>query len=101
MRLHPIPGILLIMFCFQCYGLSKGDDTNHLRDIPILKRIESTEYKGGIQNWHFDQDSSGVLFVANNEGLLEFDGSRWIMHSVPNCTKLRAVHVDRLNRIFV
>ena len=100
-RIHLSLIIVLIISCFEFNGYSQKDDSTYLRDIPILKRIESTDYNGGIQNWHFDQDSSGILFIANNEGLLEFDGNRWDMHIVPFCTKVRAVHVDNNNRIFV
>ncbi len=101
LRIHRILILLLINIVLANSASAKSDSTLSLMDIPILKRIESTEYNGGIQNWDFDQDSSGVLFVANNEGLLEFDGVRWVHHDVPNCTKVRVVHVDKQNRIFV
>lgn len=99
--IHLTLKIVLIILLFQISGYSQKGESVSLRDIPILKRIESTDYNGGIQNWQFDQDSSGILFVANNEGLIEFDGNSWDMHSVPFCTKVRAVHVDKTNRIFV
>jgi DNA-binding CsgD family transcriptional regulator len=72
-----------------------------LRSIPLKKHFNSNDYKGGIQNWSIDQDSSGFLYVANNLGLLEFDGSNWEIFEVPNCTRVRAVKVDEANRIFV
>ena len=36
------------------------------------------------QNWGVSQSSTGLLYVANNDGILEFDGSFWrkLPHSV-------------------
>lgn len=86
--------LLLVGLNFQ-EGVSQAIESNELRSIPLLKHFESTEYRGGIQNWSMDQDSSGILYLANNDGLLEFDGSAWRLHEVPLCTKVRAVKVDR------
>jgi DNA-binding NarL/FixJ family response regulator len=90
---------MLIPFCFASFGQS--DDSSVFRDIPLRNHFKPSEYSGGIQSWSFDQDSSGILYVANNYGLLEFNGSKWILHDVPNCTRVRVVKVDSKNRIFV
>ena len=42
-----------------------------------------------------------MLYVANNAGLLEFDGNKWNRYEVPLSTKIRSVKVDSKNRIFV
>lgn len=92
--------LFILFFCMQ-FGHAQSEDHAILRDIPLLIHFESSDFNGGIQSWSFDQDSNGILYVANNEGLLEFDGNRWKRYDVPLSTKLRAVKVDRLNRIFV
>jgi hypothetical protein len=92
-------GTWLIVLSF--YGFSQSANNRSLRTIPLSRHFESDEYKGGIQSWSFDQDSSGILYVANNDGLLEFDGSTWTRYAVPSCTKVRAVLVDSQNRVFV
>ncbi|PLX12208.1 MAG: hypothetical protein C0598_06415 [Marinilabiliales bacterium] len=92
---------LFILILIVNYAMAQPKEEIKLRSMPLLNRFESSEYGGGIQNWSFDQDSSGFLYVANNEGLLEFDGNRWTRYNVPNCTKVRAVLVDDENRIFV
>lgn len=69
--------------------------------LPITRHFEPVEYQAGIQNWDFDLDSAGVLFVANNYGLLEFDGKNWRNYDVPSSTKLRAIYIDNNDRIFV
>lgn len=68
---------------------------------PLTKYLEPTDYNGGIQNWSFAQDTSGILYVANNFGLREFDGGNWSSYDVPNSTKLRSLFIDQNNRIYV
>jgi ligand-binding sensor domain-containing protein/DNA-binding CsgD family transcriptional regulator len=72
-----------------------------LRNTPLKEHFDSNDYKGGIQNWAFDQTSDGILYIANNEGLLEFDGKEWNKYEVPLSTRLRALKVDSQDRIFV
>ena len=94
--------LTLVLLCMLMQnGISQNRNSISLRDIPLTKHFDVGDYKGGIQSWSFDQDSSGILYVANNEGLLEFDGVKWAKYEVPLCTRVRAVKVDEQNRIFV
>ncbi|NMH28644.1 LuxR family transcriptional regulator [Flavobacterium sp. SE-s28] len=64
---------------------------------PIVKYNSST-YNAGNQNWMISQDANRFLFFANNEGLLEFNGSAWTLYPSPNETIIRSVKVvgDRI-----
>jgi ligand-binding sensor domain-containing protein/DNA-binding CsgD family transcriptional regulator len=68
---------------------------------PLKIHFEASQYHGGIQNWSFDQDSSDVLYVANNDGLLAFNGADWKRYDIPHSTKTRAVHVGFDHKIYV
>ena len=57
---------------------------------PIVKYTQST-YQAGIQNWMISQDENHFMFFANNEGLLEFNGSNWTLYPSPNETIIRSV----------
>lgn len=59
---------------------------------PIVKYSPAT-YNAGNQNWMISQDSQRFLFFANNEGLLEFNGSAWTLYPSPNETIIRSVQV--------
>ena len=59
--------------------------------LPFIKYYSSNEYNAGIQNWFITQDSRGIIYVANNFGLLEFDGSSWITYPVANSGKVRHI----------
>lgn len=71
-----------------------------LPKTPLRTHFESSQYGGGIQNWDFDVDSKGILYVANNDGILSFDGANWKTYRVPGATKVRAVFIDDNDRIY-
>ena len=64
---------------------------------PIVNYNPST-YNAGNQNWMISQDSQRFMFFANNDGLLEFNGSAWTLYPSPNETIIRSVKVvgDRI-----
>jgi len=90
-----------LLILFVCETFSQTNDSFNLSKIPLKSHFDSKDYSGSIQNWRFDQDSDGILYVANNEGLLKFDGSQWHKFKVPLSTKIRAVKIDNQHRIFV
>ncbi len=59
--------------------------------IPLIHSYPRTVYQAGTQNWNMTQNSKGYLYVANNDGLLEFDGQHWNLYPVPNNTIIRSV----------
>lgn len=69
--------------------------------LPFINNFEPAEYKAGIQNWQITQDIRGLIYVANNFGLLEFDGSTWNLYPVRNGTKVRSVAVQNDGRIYI
>lgn len=69
--------------------------------LPLVRNFHTVDYKAGIQNWDIAQDLRGVIYIANNFGLLEFDGTRWEIYRVRNGTKVRSVAIDPRGRIYV
>ncbi|NIM11385.1 MAG: hypothetical protein GTO45_31020, partial [Candidatus Aminicenantes bacterium] len=51
------------------------------------------EYKWHNQNWSILQDKRGIIYVGNNNGLLEFDGITWRKIIIPNRT-VRSMALD-------
>ncbi|WP_083265117.1 triple tyrosine motif-containing protein [Urechidicola croceus] len=50
-------------------------------------------YGAENQNWDISQSSNKNIYIANNGGLLEFNGAVWKLHPSPNYTVLRSVKV--------
>jgi ligand-binding sensor domain-containing protein len=89
--------VLLTLLAF--HGLEAQESS--LSGLPFIRTFPTIEYQAGIQNWVLTEDRRGLLYVANNFGLLEFDGVKWQIHGVKNGTKVRSVAVSNKGRIYV
>ena len=69
------------------------------QELPPIIKYPALIYEGGNQNWMISQDENQHLYFANNEGLLEFNGSSWKLYPSPNETIIRSVKVIG-NRIY-
>ncbi len=67
--------------------------------LPSVNNYRASDYDGASQNWGVSSDSLGVIYVANNEGLLTYDGERWKKYTLPNETIIRSVFAYK-GRIF-
>ncbi|OMQ11020.1 triple tyrosine motif-containing protein [[Flexibacter] sp. ATCC 35103] len=69
--------------------------------LPGIKNYKRADYRGGTQNWSIDQDGKGNMYFANNNGLIQFDGSSWHKFSLPTQTEIRSLKIDSKGKIFV
>lgn len=74
---------------------------SNLSGLPFIKNFSPQQYKAGIQNWDIAQDKRGVVYIANNYGLLEYDGNEWETYRVQNGSKMRSIAMDAEGRIYV
>ena len=56
------------------------------QELPPIVKFGSTVYGAGNQNWMATHDKNQFVYFANNEGLLEFNGSNWNIYPSPNET---------------
>lgn len=47
--------------------------------IPQVRYWSRTEYNGANQNWSISESESGLIYIANNYGIMEYDGSGFRM----------------------
>ncbi len=50
----------------------------------FLRRYNITDYHASSQNWDLVVSPQGILYVANNSGLLTFDGNTWTTYELPD-----------------
>ncbi len=62
---------------------------------PNFKNYSISDYNGGNKNWDISIDSIGRVYIANGEGLLEYNGIRWKLWKLPNKTIIRSVLVQK------
>ncbi|TDN90418.1 regulatory LuxR family protein [Salegentibacter sp. 24] len=88
MEFPKIKIIAILLFVFQVNGL-RSQQLN-----PPIHNYSSTTYNAASQNWDIDVDNEGVIYAANNQGLLVFDGQSWELFPLPNGSIIRSVFVE-------
>lgn len=69
------------------------------QELPPIQNYSPDDYKAANQNWSITQSSNKLIYVANNEGLLEFNGESWNFYPSPNGSIMRSVKAVG-NRIY-
>lgn len=64
------------------------------------KHFTKEDYKAGTQNWKICQGHSGRIYIANNEGVLAYDGVSWQLFPLPNNTIVRFIALDKKGRLY-
>jgi len=61
------------------------------QERPPIQVYLPREYQSENQNWAISQSADKIICVANNKGLLEFNGAKWTLYPSPNNTIIRTV----------
>ncbi|MCW5518509.1 LuxR family transcriptional regulator [Aureitalea sp. L0-47] len=61
------------------------------QELPPIANYPPNVYGADNQNWMISQSDDNYIYVANNKGLLEYNGARWTLYPTPNETILRSV----------
>jgi DNA-binding CsgD family transcriptional regulator len=66
--------------------------------LPEILNFSRQTYGAGTQSWDIRQDAKGIVYFANNDGLLTFDGNYWKTYPLPNKTIVRSLEIvgDRI-----
>lgn len=68
--------------------------------IPPIRNYSKDQYKAEMQNWSIVQDERGILYFANNAGVLQFDGNNWNLLPMPNFSIVRSLAIDSAGTIY-
>ena len=93
-----------IRYCILFFLLALSwKATGQIKDVgvPDIKHFSKQDYQGSTQNWQIESNANNWMYFANNDGLLEFDGSHWQLYSLPNQSIIRSVKIDEGGRIYV
>ncbi len=85
--------------CFFCLTVSTLQAQNTLA-LPLIVNYGKTDFHAGSQTWAIQQDKKGLLYFANNEGLISYDGTYWKAYPLPNRTIMRSLAIDKEDRIY-
>ena len=76
--------------CFAQNTIGQPDIINY--SIEVIK---------GAQNRQVKQDKRGILYFANNEGVLTFDGVSWKAYPLPNKSIVRSLEFGFDHKLYV
>ncbi len=79
---------ILLRFLVLIFSLSL-----YSQELPPIEKFSPETYDGENQNWMISQTSNNYIYVANNGGLLEYNGAKWKMKPSPNNTIIRSLNV--------
>lgn len=87
----------LVIFFLLAKNLSIGQNTI---GIPEITNYSKDIYNAGTQNRGIVQDRNGIVYFANYEGLVSFDGTYWKTYPLPNKTVVRSVAIGKDDKIY-
>jgi DNA-binding CsgD family transcriptional regulator len=64
------------------------------QELPPIQNFTPLDYHAGNQNWAIAQSQDKVMYIANNEGLIVFNGAFWKRYPSPNGSIMRSVLVN-------
>ncbi|MFB3131262.1 MAG: histidine kinase, partial [Rhodothermales bacterium] len=66
----------------------------------FFEHFTRRDYRQHHQNWAVVQDPRGVIFVANYDGILEYDGASWRLIETHAKTIVRSLAIDARGVIY-
>ena len=84
MRINFLHSLSIFIFCLFTISIFS-------QEIPPVSVFTTEDYGAENQNWDITQGENKFIYVANNEGLLEYNGAFWQLYPTPNETIMRSV----------
>lgn len=69
--------------------------------IPVVKNYLTGETGASTHSWDIIQDDHGIIYFANDAGVLRYDGEEWKVFPVSNGSIVRSLAIDDSGRILV
>jgi ligand-binding sensor domain-containing protein len=87
---------LAIFFC--CFQFTEAQN---LKAYPEVANYSAKTYYGSGQNWCMEQDSRGILYVGNTDGIFMYNGVSWQKILVDKQSVVRSISISEEDIIYV
>jgi signal transduction histidine kinase len=93
--------IILVVTGILLFTASPIQADDHIKGRYLVTNYTARQYNAGTQNWDVVQDSKGVIYIANRNGVLTYDGHDWLL--TPNSleTPLRSLAISEDDQVYV
>lgn len=92
--------VRLLFICFVLITSLCSASAQVRCGLPETECFNRRQYGGGMQTWGVMQAETGLMYYANNDGLLEYDGTFWHLYKTPSGHIVRSVMTSG-ERIYV
>lgn len=72
-----------------------------LKDSLYIRAFGTKDFRASEYNYSVAEDENGILFFANENGILEYDGSTWRLHPLPDYSHVITVEMGPDGRLYV
>jgi ligand-binding sensor domain-containing protein/DNA-binding CsgD family transcriptional regulator len=69
--------------------------------LPEIINYNSLDFHASTEIRCIRQGKNGIVYMANNDGLLTFNGRYWKLHRLPNKAAVRSIALDTTGKIYV
>ena len=69
--------------------------------LPVVMNYTTDKTGASTHSWDIIQDQKGVIYFANDAGVLKFNGEGWQLFPVSNGSIVRSLATDNQGRIYV
>ncbi len=88
--------LIFAWFLFSGHGIAEVKTIG----IPYIRNYTLNDIPAGAQTWMIDISEDGLAYFANNDGLLEFDGTTWRIYPLPHGSVTRSVKTTADGKIY-
>ena len=92
---------IILSLYLTVFSVASLAQTSSLQGSPYIKNYTSKEMGSSSQVWCCVQDKRGMLYVGDNNGILEFNGRDWKRIYTANRSVVRAMAIDKTGVIYV
>lgn len=95
---------LVLLFLLACLAVepvyAQQDEIASEWGLYLTRTFGTRDYRAHAQNWAVVQDASGLIYVGNGTGLLEYDGVSWRSLDMPGNSAVRSLALAEDGTVF-
>lgn len=97
--------VYCILFPFELSGYQLNHES--ISGVPFISTYTEEDFGEYSDNWGIHenlcigQDSDGIMYFGNSEGVLVYDGTRWDLISLPEDFGVSSLAIDAQDRIYI
>ncbi|SMO38994.1 Signal transduction histidine kinase [Saccharicrinis carchari] len=98
--MHPLNKLYFCLLLLVLPQIFLAQAVNY-QGAPYIQNFDPNDNAGSKIILSICQDKRGVLFFGDREGVLEYDGTTWRRHSIPNKSAVKSLASDSTGTIYV